>query len=233
MEPPRRLSGWRGGGGRGPARSSLRRMTVDHEPPFAAGRPLVRRALAWAARRHRGQSRAVDAAPFILHPVEVAALLTSRGCDEEVVAAGLLHDVVEGSDAGIDEVQDAFGARVARIVAAVTEDESIADYAERKAALREQVAAADGAAHAVYAADKLAKTRELRAQAARDGSADDGTLDLRLEHYEASLRMLQTVAPELPLVHQLAFELWAIRRLPPRAHGAWRRAPDTAGLSGR
>ena len=49
-------------------------MSADDEPPFVAGRPLVRAALAWAAKRHHGQSRAVDDAPLILHPAEVAAL---------------------------------------------------------------------------------------------------------------------------------------------------------------
>ena len=34
--------------------------------------------------------------------------------------------------------------------------------------------------------------------------------------------MLDTVAGDLALVHQLAYELWAMRRLPPRGHGAWR-----------
>ena len=198
-------------------------MTADDGPPFVAGKPLVRSALAWAAKRHEGQSRAVDDAPLILHPAEVAALLSSRGCDEEVVAAGLLHDVVEGTEAGIDDVRRRFGDRVATIVAAVTQDDSIEGYEERKAALRDQVAAAGPDAHVVYAADKLAKTRELRVQAGRDGE-DDAALDRRLAHYEASLRMLETVAGTLPLVHQLAFELWALRTLPPR--GAWRDRHD-------
>jgi (p)ppGpp synthase/HD superfamily hydrolase len=199
-------------------------MSVDEEPPFASGRPLVRAALVWATNRHRGQTRAVDDAPFILHPIEVAALLSGRGCGEEVIAAGVLHDVVENTDAGIEDVQDSFGPRVAQIVGAVTEDDSIEDYAERKAALRTRVAAADHDAHAVYAADKLAKTRELRAQVAGDGGPDEAALERRLEHYEASLQMLDTVAADLPLVHQLAFELWAMRRLPPR-HMAPRPAP--------
>jgi (p)ppGpp synthase/HD superfamily hydrolase len=197
-------------------------MSVQEEPPFAVGRPLVRRAMAWAEQQHRGQHRAVDDAPFILHPVEVAALLSGRECDEEVIAAGLLHDVVENTDAGIDDVRNRFGDRVARIVGAVTEDESIKDYAERKAALRAHVAAAGPDAHAVYAADKLTKIRELRAQAAGGRSGDEAALVRRLDHYEASLRMLEAVAVDLPFVHQLAFELWAMRRLPPRRHDAWR-----------
>jgi (p)ppGpp synthase/HD superfamily hydrolase len=192
-------------------------MNVEHEPPFVARRPLLRRAHAWAKRMHRGQSRAVDEAPFILHPLEVAALLRGRGCDDEVVAAGLLHDVVEKTDAELDEIRARFGARVAGMVAAVTEDAAIEDHSARKAALRTQVAAADADAHMVYAADKLTKARELRFHAAHaDAELDDPALQRRLEHYEDSLRMLQAVAGELAIVQQLAFELWALRALPAR-----------------
>jgi (p)ppGpp synthase/HD superfamily hydrolase len=216
-----------------PALSSLLTMSAEDEPPFAAGRPLVRAAFAWASGRHVGQSRAVDDAPFILHPAEVASLLSSHGYDDEVIAAALLHDVVENTETGIADVRVRFGARVAGIVAAVTEDETIEDDEERKAALREQVAGAGSDAQAVYAADKLAKTRELRAQAANDdGSADDADLDRRLGHYEQSLKMLQAVTADSPFVPQLAFELWAITRLPPRGHGSWATRTGTPSPAG-
>jgi (p)ppGpp synthase/HD superfamily hydrolase len=192
-------------------------VPVAREPPFAAGRPVTQAALAWAATLHRGQRRAMDRAPFILHPLEVAALLSGRGYDDEVVAAGLLHDAIEDTDARLDDIRDRFGDRVARIVAAVSEDEAIKAYDARKAALRDQVAAAGPDAHAVYAADKIVKARELRAQAARaEAALDDPPLRRRLEHYEHSLRVLESVAPQLPLTHQLAFEIWALRTLPPR-----------------
>ena len=100
----------------------------------------------------------------------------------------------------------------------MSEDPTIADYGDRKSALRKQVAHAGPDAHAVFAADKVTKTRELRAQAARGGETlASSALQRRLEHYENSLRMLQREAPDLPLVSQLAFELWAMRTLPPRA----------------
>jgi (p)ppGpp synthase/HD superfamily hydrolase len=198
---------------------------MDVAPPFVANRPLARAALEWAEALHSGQQRVVDHAPFILHPAEVAAVLSLRGYDDEVIAAGLLHDAVEGSDADLADVQDRFGARVARIVGSVSEDPGIDDYVDRKAALRAQVAAADHEAHAVFAADKLVKARELRAQAVRSPAAlDEPDLQRRLEHYEASLAMLQRVAPTMPILHQLAFELWALRALPPAPiaarHGA-------------
>jgi hypothetical protein len=106
--------------------------------------------------------------------------------------------------------------RPAEIVIAVTEDPTIADFTERKAALRAQVARSDPEAIAVYAADKVAKTRELRSQLNRErASLDQPRLAQRLEHYEQSLTMLRSADPDRPFVDQLAFELWALRVLPP------------------
>lgn len=165
---------------------------------------------------HASQRRSVDSAPFILHPLEVAALLSGRGHDDAVVVAGVLHDIVEKTDATVQDVRARFDDRVAAIVEAVTEDPAIEDFAQRKAALRAQVAAAGPDALAVYAADKIAKSRELRSHAARDPAwADDPALTRRLGHYEASLTMLRESGDVAPFVDQLAFELWALRALPP------------------
>jgi hypothetical protein len=174
-------------------------------------------ALAWARELHGGQVREVDRAAFILHPLEVASLLSGRGYDDEVVAAGLLHDAVEDTSVEVAEIRGRLGGRVARIVETLTEDPGIPGYAARKAALRIAVAEGDPDVHAVYAADKVVKVRELRGNVALgDSLFDDPRLRGRLYHYDTSLLMLQSVAPRMPLVHQLAFELWALRALPPR-----------------
>ena len=186
------------------------------DPPFVGARPWLSAVVAWAAAVHAEQFREVDNAPFVLHPLEVASTLSSRGYDDAVVAAGLLHDAVEKTETTIEAVRERCGDRVAAIVAAVTEDDTITDYAERKSKLRAQMAAAGVDAHAVYAADKLTKARELRAQVARDRRAvTDPAFRRRLGHYEDSLELLRSVAAEVPMVEQLAFELWALRVLPP------------------
>jgi (p)ppGpp synthase/HD superfamily hydrolase len=186
-------------------------------PPFAEGRPTVRAAVEWAVRMHADQRRALDRAPFVLHPLEVASLLNGRDFDDEVIAAGVLHDVVENTAAGVDDVAARFGDRVAAIVAAVSEDPSIEDYVARKAALRAQACAGGIDARAVYAADKISKTRELRSQAAHDPSVLQMRQNrLKLEHYEASLVALRGADDRQPMVDQLAFELWALRALPPQ-----------------
>ena len=190
-------------------------MTTD-PPAFLEELPLTREALAWAAELHRGQRRDSDAALFVLHPLEVAMLLTNRGFADEVSAAALLHDVVEDTGATVADVEARFGARIAGMIADLSDDPAIEDYAERKAALRAQVARAGAEAQAIYAADKVAKARELRAEAARNPSSlADPQLQRRFQHYESSLEMLEAEAPDQPLVRQLRFELWALRNLPP------------------
>ena len=185
---------------------------TDQFPSFVAELPLTRRALEFAAERHRGQWREADHAPFILHPLEVAQLLRGRGYPDAVVAAGVLHDVIE--DTGVDpaELERQFGARVAALVSAVSEPPGGGGYAERKARLRDAIAGADADAAAVFAADKVAKARELRMSvAAGAGQLDAG----RLEHYWASLALLEHRLGHHPLVRQLRFELEALELLPP------------------
>ncbi len=130
-------------------------------PSFVASLPLARDALAFADELHRGQRRSSDEAPFILHPLEVAALLHITGNSEAAVAAGILHDTVEDTAVEIGAIEQRFGEEVATLVAAMTEDPEIEAHQERKAALRRQIAAFGEEATAIYAADKVAKVREL------------------------------------------------------------------------
>ena len=187
------------------------------QPPFADDLPVTREAIAYARECHAAQTREVDAAPFILHPLEVAMLLHGRGYDDEVVAAGALHDVVEKTPATVDDLAERFGSRVSSLVAAVSDPPGLDDYHARKTALRDQVAQATADAQAIYAADKLVKARELRALASRLHTSlnDNPVLRERVEHYQTSLDMLERALPGAPLVNQLRFELWAIRQLPP------------------
>lgn len=193
-------------------------------PSFVRGLPLTREALAVAERLHGGQRREVDGAPFVIHPLEVASLLYNMGHSDVVIAAGVLHDTVEDTAAEVDDLELRFGEGVASLVAAMTEDSDIEDYEERKAKLRRQIADSAPAAAAIYAADKVTKVRELRAQATRDAGALKAGAE-KLQHYVASLEMLEEVAPAYPLVRQLRFEIEMLHTLPPSATDA----PDAGG----
>ena len=83
---------------------------------------LLEEAVAFAARAHAGQVRKGTKLPYIVHLMEAVAICASLTDDVEVIAAAVLHDVVEDTDATIGQIEELFGARVARIVAGESED---------------------------------------------------------------------------------------------------------------
>ena len=81
---------------------------------------LVRQALATARELHEGAVRDVgDEVPFISHPLAVAELLAEYGMDEELIAAGLLHDMLEYTPLRLGALRERFGMKVALIVCAL------------------------------------------------------------------------------------------------------------------
>ena len=138
----------------------------------------------------------------------------------------MLHDVLEDTDTDPAELESRFGPRVADLVASLSDDPTIADETARKAALRRQVARAGAEAAAVFAADKVSKTRELRLRAlAGPLSRSDR---IKLDHYRRSLAMLDERLPCHPLVTLLRRELLS---LPPETTIP-RRFARSPGLAG-
>jgi (p)ppGpp synthase/HD superfamily hydrolase len=183
-------------------------------PTLDARMPMARDAAEYARRVHAGQRRG-DGSEFILHPLEVAWLLADAGAPDHLVAAGVLHDVLEKAAVSESELAKRFGGRVARLVAAVSDDDRIDAYGKRKAALRRQVAGAGEEALTLFAADKLSKLRELRREAV--ANLDQGTparrlRARRLRHYQRSLALLEERLPHSPLVPALRDELRAYLR---------------------
>jgi (p)ppGpp synthase/HD superfamily hydrolase len=81
----------------------------------------VDRAIGFAAKAHEGQKRKIGPLPYIVHPFGVAMILARLGCDEPIVIAGLLHDVVEDTNKSLDDIREEFGEEVAVIVQGCTE----------------------------------------------------------------------------------------------------------------
>jgi (p)ppGpp synthase/HD superfamily hydrolase len=174
----------------------------------AARSELIARALAKATEAHAGQVRnGSGGLPYIEHPRMVAATLAARAYGETTLAAALLHDVVEDSDTTVAELRAEFGDPVADLVAALSDDESIESYRERKDEHRGRVADVDGDALAIYAADKLTNMTTVHAAIEEEGVkvADEFEvpLGLKLEVWEADAAMLRHEVPELPLLDPL------------------------------
>ena len=83
---------------------------------------LITHALQFASTAHEGHLRKGSNMPYILHPMEVAVIAASITSDYNVIAAALLHDVVEDTGVKLDDIRTIFGARVAELVNAESED---------------------------------------------------------------------------------------------------------------
>jgi (p)ppGpp synthase/HD superfamily hydrolase len=188
-------------------------------PQWLVGLPIAWAALRFAQARHARQYREIDHAPFIEHPIEVGWLLCWDGQSEEVIAAGLLHDVLEKTPTAVAELARRFGTRIARVVESVSDDPSVIDYESRKRELRHRVARAGPDTRAVFAADKIAKVRELSLLPTQ--RLREPTARAKLRHYRASLEMLHRAAGGQGLVELLdtEFERVIARTVTPELAG--------------
>lgn len=170
-------------------------------PEFVRDSELLRNAYGFALTAHHGSAR--RGGTDIDHPLAVARLLADRGFDELVVAAALLHDVVEDSAIDLDQIERAFGPEVAVLVGGMTEDATIEPYERRKAEHRARVLR-DQRVAAIYVADKVENTRALRSAAQVPAE--------KLEHYRLTLEEIAGRFPELALLRTLRTELEALDR---------------------
>ncbi len=181
---------------------------------------LVRGALSVARRTHAGQFRQTgcDEIAFIEHLLAVGELLAVQNYPDEVLAAGLLHDVAEHAEVDPESLRGRFGDEVVELVEALTEDSTISDYEERKKEHRERVAAAGPNAQAIFAADKATNVAVLREAYEILGEGVDEdlpvSLDAKILIWEFDLEMLFSSSPGTPLVESFAEEmvgLWGQR----------------------
>ena len=175
---------------------------------------LVRRARAFAARRHAGQLRKGDGQPFIRHPVAVARILARHRMPPEVVAAGLLHDVLEDTPTTAAELERRFGAEVARMVEEVTEPEKSRPWEERKAVYLARLPRASRGALAISCADKTHNTESFLNAYEKEGpvvfSRFSRGIGKRLDYHRGVLRGVRRAWPGCPLLPELGR---AVRRM--------------------
>ena len=83
---------------------------------------LVSEAIIFAAKVHDGMRRRKSDSPYVLHPLEAAVIVGSMTDDQHVIAAAVLHDVVEDAGIAMDEIEQRFGTRVRQLVESETEN---------------------------------------------------------------------------------------------------------------
>src|SRR3954469_7183864 len=108
----------------------------------AANRPnddleIIKRAYDYSLKQHTGQTRA-SGEPFLVHPLEVAQVLAEMKLDATAIAAGLLHDAIEDTEATREDIKKEFGEVVAKLVEGVTKIDRI-DFASKEERQAENV----------------------------------------------------------------------------------------------
>jgi len=131
------------------------------------------------------------------HAQAVADILRDAGYDQRVQVVGLLHDVVEDTQRGLQDVRDGFGETIGAMVDALTEDDSIRNYAERKRALRAQVIGAGTTVMNIALADKIASLQHARITASR-------VRRRKLAHYDATLQLAIAAGADQALCRRVA-----------------------------
>ena len=80
---------------------------------------VIQRAYEYADEKHKNQLRK-SGEPYIIHPLAVAEIVAEIGLDTDAIAAALLHDCLEDTDASFEEISRLFGETVANLVEGVT-----------------------------------------------------------------------------------------------------------------
>lgn len=132
-------------------------------------------AVTFAMTTHAGQVRKFAQTPYVLHPMEVAAIISTVTSDEDVMVAGLLHDTIE--DSGVDPrvILDRFGPRVLELILSETEnkqrDQSATETwtARKQASLEVLARSTDVGVKVLWLADKLSNIRSFYREFLKQG----------------------------------------------------------------
>ena len=128
---------------------------------------ILEEAIIYATVLHQGKKRRLKNTPYILHPMEVAQILSTMTDDEEVITAGILHDIVEDTDGTLEEIEKRFGERVAYLVSSDSEAEHSGEDGNDSWKQRQEESfrvlknSTDIGVKMLWLADKLANIRSL------------------------------------------------------------------------
>lgn len=123
---------------------------------------LFDKAVKLAVEAHSGTERRCKGYPYIIHPMEAAAIVATMTNDQEMLAAAILHDTVEDTDVTLEQIRELFGDRVATLVQHETApmDKNLT-WRERKTIQVEQVASAPLDSKIVALGDKLSNMQGI------------------------------------------------------------------------
>ena len=124
-------------------------------------RDKIEYAIYYATKAHQGQKRKTEDVDMIFHPFTCGMLLQRNGCDEDIVCAGILHDVVEDTSYTFDDIEKEFGKTVRDYVYDASEPNKSLDWKERKMHTIEHIKKAPIGSKLIVACDKISNLSNL------------------------------------------------------------------------
>jgi GTP diphosphokinase / guanosine-3',5'-bis(diphosphate) 3'-diphosphatase len=164
-------------------------------------------AMYFATNKHLEQKRKDKATPYISHPLAVAVILSEITDDEDVIAAGVLHDVMEEAGITKKELISLFGEKVAKIVVACSEQDKTKSWAVRKNETLKSIKTMDSESVLVKTADILHNTYETVRKVKENGTgffenfnADAKT---KIKHERVRIEELKKYHKDNPLLKEI------------------------------
>lgn len=125
------------------------------------GKDIIEYAIYYATRAHKNQRRKVEDIDMIFHPFTVGMILQRNGCDEEIVAAGILHDVVEDTPYSFEDIEKDFGTTVMKYVYDASEPDKSLEWEDRKTHTIEHIKTSPLGSKLIVACDKISNLEDL------------------------------------------------------------------------
>ena len=127
--------------------------------------PLVTKAKMLAGKAHEGQFRKYTGMPYIVHPIEVATIVQSVDHTDEMIAAALLHDVVEDTEYSFEDIAKEVSPEVAELVEGLTDISKPQDGNRkvRKSMDKDHLAQQKAEVQTIKLADVISNSQDIKA----------------------------------------------------------------------
>ena len=129
-------------------------------------------AIYFATKAHTGQKRKQEDIDMIFHPFTMGMILQRNGCDEDIVAAGILHDVVEDTQYTFEDIEKIFGKEIRNYVYDASEPDKSLPWKERKEHTIEWIKKAPLGSKLIVASDKISNLEEALKNIKKYGQDD-------------------------------------------------------------
>lgn len=123
---------------------------------------MIEKAIIFATVAHEGKKRKGTNIPYILHPLEAANIVMSIKYDEELIAAAVLHDILEETPFTEKDLQERFGDRVGSLVASESENKLFTWEERKKQTIEDLEKTTDLGFLIVALGDKLSNMRSIQ-----------------------------------------------------------------------